>query len=150
MNATKNPVLVGKERVYDQELIDVRVIYLLSSSEINFDDVLVYELAAYPPSMFNPCGEIKITKSKSTLKLKLQVVISDGNCPIPATLIYDVSTLICVLTWPSDKLHVYVEAFLLFVHHALQKSNVALVFDTYFPNSTNNFTKMQRWFKPFA
>jgi len=28
---------------------------------------------------------MKITKSKSTLKLKLQVVISEGNCPIPET-----------------------------------------------------------------
>ena len=31
---------------------------------------------------------MKITKSKSTLKLKLQVVISEGNCPISETLIY--------------------------------------------------------------
>ena len=28
---------------------------------------------------------MKITQSKSTLKLKLQVVISEGNCPIPET-----------------------------------------------------------------
>ena len=28
---------------------------------------------------------MKITKSKSTLKLKLQVVISEDNCPIPET-----------------------------------------------------------------
>ena len=31
---------------------------------------------------------MKITKSISTLKLKRQVVISEGNCPIPETLIY--------------------------------------------------------------
>ena len=63
MDVTKKHVLVGKERVYDQELINARVIGLLASSrEINFDDVLAYELAAYPPSMFNPCGEMKITK----------------------------------------------------------------------------------------
>ena len=136
MDVTKKHVLVSKESVYDQELIDVRVIGLLvSSREINFDDVLAYELAAYPPSMFNPCGEMKITKSKSTLKLKHQVGISEGNCPIPATLIYDVSALLWVLTWPPDKLHVYVDAFLMFVHQALQKSNVTLVFDRYFPTA---------------
>ena len=101
--------------------------------------------------MFNPCGEMKITKSKSTLKLELQVVISARNCPIPETLIYDVSALLWVLTWPYDKVHVYVDTFLLFVHQALQKSNVTLVFDRYFfPNSTKNFTKMQRLFKPGA
>ncbi|KAG1669737.1 hypothetical protein GQR58_017266 [Nymphon striatum] len=107
MDVKKKHVLVGKERVYDQELIYPRVIGLLASSrEINSDDVLAYELAAYPPSMFNPGGDMKITKSKSTLKLKLQVTISDRNCPIPDTVIYDVSALLWVLTWPSDKLHV--------------------------------------------
>ena len=59
MDVTKNHVLATNERVYDQELINARVIGLLASSrEINFDDVLAYELAAYPPSMFNPCGEM--------------------------------------------------------------------------------------------
>ena len=133
MDVKKKHVLVGKERVYDQELFDARVIGLLASSrEINFDDVLAYD-TAYPPSMFIPCVEMKITKPKSTLKLKLQVVVSEGNCPIPATLIYDVSALLWVLTSPSDTLHVYVDAFLLFVHQALQMSNVTLVFGRYFP-----------------
>ena len=50
-----------------------------------------------------------------------QVVISERNRPLR---IYDVSALLWVLAWPSDKLHVYVDAFLLFVHQALQKSNV--------------------------
>ena len=85
---------------------------------------------------------MKTTKSKSTLKL--QVVISERNCPIPETFIYDVSALLWVLTWPPNKLHVYMDAFLLFVHQALQKSNVTLVFDRNFPKSTKNFTRMQR------
>jgi len=50
MDVTKKHVLVGKERVYDQELIYSRVVGLHAiSREINFDDVLAYELAAYPP-----------------------------------------------------------------------------------------------------
>ena len=36
------------------------------------------------------------------------------------------------------------DAFLLFVHQTLQKSNVTLVFVRYFPNSTKNLTIMQR------
>ena len=57
MDAKKNHVLVGKERVYDHELIYALVIGLLASSrEINFNDVLAFELAAYPPSMFNADG----------------------------------------------------------------------------------------------
>ena len=145
MDVMTKHMSVGKERVYDQELIDARVTGLLANSrEINTDnfDVLAYELPVYPPSMFNPGGEMKITKSKSTLKL--QVVISERNCPIPENFIYDVSALLWVLTWPPNKLHVYVDAFLLFVHQALQNSNVTLVFDRYFPNSTKNSRRMQR------
>ena len=72
MDVKKKHVLIGKERVYDQELINARVIGLLASSrEIKFDDVLACELAACSPSMFNPEGEMKIAKSKSILKQKL-------------------------------------------------------------------------------
>ena len=57
---------VGKERVYDQELIYARVIGLLASSrDINFDDVLACELAAYLPSMFNPDGEMEKSQSQN-------------------------------------------------------------------------------------
>ena len=71
MDVKKNHVVVGKERVYDQELIDARVIGLLASSrEINVNDVLAFEFAAYPPSMFNADGKINVATSKSTLKHK--------------------------------------------------------------------------------
>ena len=77
MDVDTNHVLVGKERVYDQEHIYARVIGLLASSrEINFNDVLAFELAAYPPSMFNADGKMNVATSKSALKHKLQVTIS--------------------------------------------------------------------------
>ena len=59
-------------------------------------------------------------------------------------MIYDVSVLLCVITWPSGKLRVYVGAVKAFVHQALRRANVILVFDRYFPNSINTFTSMQR------
>ena len=56
----KKHVLLGKERVYGQELIYACVIGLIAGSrEFKFDDVLAYKLAAYPPSMFNSEGERK-------------------------------------------------------------------------------------------
>ena len=65
-----------------------------SLRDINFVNALACELAAYPPSVFNPYGEIKISKSKSTLTQKLQVTVSEHNCPIQNTIIYyDVSAL---------------------------------------------------------
>ena len=47
----------------------------LKPDSFHFDDELACELAAYPLSMFNPDGEIKISKFKSTLQQKLQVTI---------------------------------------------------------------------------
>ena len=61
---TTNHVLVGKERAYDQELIYARGIGLLASSrEINFTDVMAFELVAYPPSMFNADGKMNVATS---------------------------------------------------------------------------------------
>ena len=121
MDVNKKHVLLGNERVYDQELIYARVIGLLvSSRDIKFNDVLAYELAAYQPSMFNSEGETKIAKSKSTLKHILQVTVSERTCPIPATVIYDASALLWVILWTTDKLTVYVNNFKMFVSQALQ------------------------------
>ena len=51
MDVKNKHVLVGQERVYDQELIYARVIGLNASARaVNFDYVLRHELAAYPPS----------------------------------------------------------------------------------------------------
>ena len=72
----KNHVLVRKERVYDQELIYACIIGLLASSrEINFNYMLAFELAAYPPSMSNADGKMNVATSKSQLKHKLQVTM---------------------------------------------------------------------------
>ena len=121
MDVKKNHVLVGKERVYDQELIYAHVIGLLASArEINFNYVLAFELAAYPPSMFNADGKMNVATCKSTLKHKLQVTIYLNVIAQSHTMIHDVSALLCVITWPG-KLRVYVDAFKAFVHEALRR-----------------------------
>jgi len=136
-------VLLGNECVYDQELIYARVISLLVSlRDIKFDDLLAYELAAYPLSMFNSEGETNIAKSKPTLKHILQVTVSERNCPIPDNVICDASAFLWA--WPTDKLSVYVNNFKVFVSQALQTANVTLVFDRYFPSSIEAFTGMHR------
>ena len=64
---------------------------------VNADEAVSLGQQAYQHSMFNPDGEMKITKSKSTLKRKLQVAISEHNCPFPDTVIYYVSALLWIL-----------------------------------------------------
>ena len=55
-------------------LIFARVTALTSTRAINLNDVLKYELAAVPTSIFDEkSGELRISKSKSILKRRLQV-----------------------------------------------------------------------------
>ena len=145
MYVKKNHLLVGKERVYDQELLYARVIGLFACSrEMNFSNVLAFELAAYPLSMFNADGKINVAPFKSTLKYKLQATVSEHNCPISArpTMIM-MSALLWVITCPSGKLRAYVDTFKAFVHQALRRANVILVFGRYFPNGIKTFTTTQ-------
>ena len=69
MDSKKRHILVGQDKVYDQDLIYGRIIRMLfSSRDINFDDVSSCELAVYPPSMLCADGQMKISKGKSILK----------------------------------------------------------------------------------
>ena len=56
-------VVVGNTKVYDQDLIYVRVLIglIVSSREIDFDEVLAYDLVVYPPSIFNSDEEMNIS-----------------------------------------------------------------------------------------
>ena len=58
----------------DLELIFARVTALMSTRAINLNDVLKYELASVPTSIFDEkSSELRISKSKSILKRRLQV-----------------------------------------------------------------------------
>ena len=126
----------------EEPRIYARVIDLLASTrEINFNDMLAFELAAYPSSMFNVDRKMYVATSKSTLKHKLQVTISERNCPISDTMMclhffgLPPGRLVnCVSPWTPFKA---------FVHQALRRANVILVFDRYFSNIFKTFTRTQ-------
>ena len=52
-----------------------------------------------PPSMFEDNGDMRITKSKSVLKKKIRVEISDRN-PMPDTIIINGCAVMWVIPWP--------------------------------------------------
>ena len=47
-------------------------------------------MAAYPSSVLDEDGEMKFARSKSILKQKLQVPISECTCPVSDVVIYAV------------------------------------------------------------
>jgi hypothetical protein len=74
---SKEHVKVGDTKVYDLNIIYSKVIGLQASGrDADIQDVLSYELAAFPTSMFDSTGEMRAATSKSSLKRQLQVQIS--------------------------------------------------------------------------
>ena len=64
----------------DSGLIFERVTALMSTRAINLNDVMKNELAAVLTSVFDEkCGELRISKSKSILKRRLQVEVTNPS-----------------------------------------------------------------------
>ena len=73
MAVTKKRIKLGSADCFDTNLIYSIVMGLMSSRDVDLTDVFSHELAPVPTSMFEDSGDMRITKSKSTLKRKLQV-----------------------------------------------------------------------------
>jgi len=145
MDSKKKNVALGEHRIFDQELIYVRVIGLQSSNRetIKMNYVLEFELAAYPPSMFNSEGQMKTPNAKSVLKQSLQHTISERNCHVNVV-VWDVSAVLWATAWPSGKLQRLIDNFKARVNYALQTADVVLCFDRYNKMSIKAFTRTQR------
>ena len=98
MDHTTKHVKVGAVKVFYTNLIYSRVFGLQASGrDIDIEDVLGHELAAVPTSMFHDTGDIRIAKSKSTLKKILQVEVSDRVAEHNVS-VFDGSAIL----WPAD------------------------------------------------
>ena len=89
LSVTRKALKVGTTPVIDTNIIYCRVLILQQSKDIDLNRVLQYELASVPTPMFNDKGQTRISKSKSTLKRKLQVEKSSRLAINPDTTIID-------------------------------------------------------------
>ena len=86
----------------DSGLIFARVMALMSIRAINLNDVLKYELAAVPTSIFDGnSAELRISKSKSILKRRLQVEVTNPSRGTGDAVVIDGCAILWVLQWPS-------------------------------------------------
>ena len=86
----------------DSGLIFARVMALMSTRASNLNDVLKYELAAVPTSIFDEkSGELRTSKSKSILKRRLQVEVTNPSRGIGDAVVIDGCAILWVLQWPS-------------------------------------------------
>ena len=100
---SKKHIKVGCQKVYDTTVIYSRVIGLQASSrEIDLKNVLSYELAPVPPSMFLDLDAMRICKAKSDLKNKLAINLSARNSASDvAAIVLDGSAVLWVIHWPA-------------------------------------------------
>ena len=78
MSLSKKQNKIDNVHGFDTSLIYSRVLCLQKVRDIDLKDALSYELAAIPPSLFNEkSGEMRVASSKSNLKSKLKVELTD-------------------------------------------------------------------------
>ena len=84
MDVTRKHVKIGAANMFNTTLLFSRVIGLQASSRETIDirNLLSYELAPVPTSMFTDSGDMRIGKSKSQLKTQLQVELSTRKASV--------------------------------------------------------------------
>ena len=145
LSEKKKRLSVGK-KVVDQEAIYVRVIGLLvSQRDLDLQQVHATELAAYPPSMFQADGQMRMATGKSILKKNLQVEVSQRLLACPTAVVVDVSAVLWTVNWPANGLvETFIEHFKEWLSARLSQSDVHLCFDRYREYSTKSATRSAR------
>ena len=142
MSTMKKHIKVGNTQVYDTNLIYSRVMGLQSSRDISMKDVLKYELSPVPTSMYEDNGGMRITKTKSVLKQKLQVEHSSRTGSKCEVVIIDGSALLWVIHWPaSGNVSDFAESYTNYLARLMADSHIYLVFDRYYESSINGETR---------
>lgn len=143
---SKQHTKIGSVTVYDTSLIYSRVLCLQKVRDINMQDVLSYELAAFPPSMFDEkTGDMRLTSSKSTLKTKLQVDKSSRAVAPPDAFVLDGCAILWVVRWPNKgTVEDYIRNFTQHLKYYFNKADTYLVFDRYVEMSTKEILRKTR------
>ena len=95
-----------------------------------------------PTSMFDEKGEMRIAKTKSTLKKNLQVEISTRLGPQPEVTILVGCAILWVIHWPNRGIvQDFVDNFTSYIMAKVDKSDVYLVFDRYHDFSIKSGTR---------
>ena len=95
--------------------------------------------------MFEENGDSRITKTKSVLKRKLQVKMSDRACSSPTSIIIDGCAVFWVIRWPTRAtVEDFVLNLLVYVKEQLKSSDTYRVFDRYYQASIKNAKRTVR------
>jgi len=142
MNTTKKAIRVGGKDVFDMNLIYSRVLGLQQSCDIDFTDVLRNELAPLPTSVFKDTGDIRTAAGKSSLKQKLNVILSSCHIHDAEVTIIDGCAILWCIHWPcKGTVHDYIDNFCTYVINKTKVSDVYVLFDRYFDYNIKSVTR---------
>ena len=145
MADSKKTIKVRTGKTFDTKLIFSRVMGLMASREIDLANVFHHELAPIPTSMYEDSGDMRITKTKSVLKRKLQVEKSARTVSKPGAIIIDGYAIPWTIHWPTyGTVQDYANHFCDYVLNKLSDANVNLLFDRYFDYSIKSITRTAR------
>jgi len=145
MAVTKKSIKVGGKDVYDVNLIYSRVLGLQQTRDIDLPTVLKHELAPMPTSMFKENGTMRIASAKSTLKKKLQVLVSSRIVQKAEAVIIDGCAILWCVHWPcKGTVKDFVDNVCSFIIRKMSQGDVYLVFDRYFDFSIKGTTRTKR------
>ena len=130
--------------IFDTELIYSRTIGLIPSRKLDKKDLFRYELSPVPTSMLDDNGDMKITKSKSVLKQKLQVSYSTRSSQ-PQVVIIDGSAMQWVIKWPiNGNVQDFVNGYINYIMKLFNECDVYLVFDRNYEYTAKCVTRSGR------
>ena len=147
ISKSKNAIKTGTIcETYDTGLIFSRVMGLQATSRnVDFKDVLSYELAAIPTSLFENSGDMRLCTSKADIKANTQVVVSERSRMKIDCLVLDGCAILWIIQWPSStapkraQIKDNVDSFKSYILQKLEETDVYLVFDRYIDFSTEKF-----------
>ena len=130
MSDSRRKIKLGEISLFDTNLIYSRVMGLIGACNIDLKTVFQHELSPIPTSMFGDDGEMRITKSKSTLKQKLKVEHSARLFHPPEGTIIDGCAILWTINWPvNGTLQDFINNYKYYIFTKLKFSNIYLVFD---------------------
>ena len=133
-----------KENSHNTDLIFSRVLLLLGTNQIDFEDLFDFELAAVPTSLFEESGVARYPKNKPVLLNKLKVEES-SRCIKPDATIIDGGGMLHKVHWPPNGVvKDLVNGIDHYVRMLMLNTDVYLIFDRYKTGSIKSDTRTAR------
>ena len=148
MATARKHIKVGDHKIINTEALYARAMSLHNTSrELDYTNLMSFELSPVPTAFFNDHGDMRLTSSKATLKNALKVEIALRTQPRSIdVVVLDGCAILWVIPWPPSGSVVqdYLDNVRKYLHKRLMQADVFLIFDRYLQSSTKDAARSSR------